>query len=620
MLTFIFSHNLKKTVRSILWHRELASKIFMTIVLLLLALNLLSLGVFIDEVLNITAKDMNPVEVINGVLIYYFLFDFLLRIFFQKVPGMIIQPYLLMPISRKSLLRFLLFKTLLSPFNYFPLLVLIPVAIKVIGASYDTGGTLIWLIAIMSIVISSNFIFFLIQKLQMAKSRTVLIAIFIITAFIALDKLNIFNITVLSGNIFQALLENRGLIIIPVLVAMISYRFNFKFLQKYFYLDNYSDQRKSTSGTSNIYSFFEKFGEIGNYLSLELKLLLRNKRSRSSLMMTIMVIFIVPIYYLTIQEEINPYPKPDKEVIAAIKSQIPEEHECAVTFRVEANNLPKDAHVFVTGDNAVFGPWQPDVFPMVQQPDKSWQRTFLFPKNVNVEFIFTLGTWQNEMKMGDGVSPQKGYFTANSDTTIVYKNPNWGIPRRSTFFDVFLIYMGLLFTGFLILVYGQFIYSWESSYFDFIMSVPVNIYKYIYSKWVLMLIFGTALYLISMATYFISPQIFFINTLLFIYNIGVNSFIIIFWAALSRKRFDLNESILSTQGKGGTQFSTILPTFILPILIYLPFAFTGKHEYGFYFFGILGFTGFIFHRYFLKLAVKYFHSQRYKMAAGFRQK
>ena len=63
---------------------------------------------------------------------------------------------------------------------------------------------------------------------------------------------------------------------------------------------------------------------------------------------------------------------------------------------------------------------------------------------------------------------------------------------------------------------------------------------------------------------------------MFLYNIGVNTFVVFYIATFNRKRVDLNASLMSTQGKGSGQYLTIVPTFLLPIVIYFLFLLFGR--------------------------------------------
>jgi hypothetical protein len=179
--------------------------------------------------------------------------------------------------------------------------------------------------------------------------------------------------------------------------------------------------------------------------------------------------------------------------------------------------------------------------------------------------------------------------------------------------------MGVLFTGFLMILYGQFLFAWESSYFDLVISRPVSMRHYIQAKWILLLFFA----LVSLVLY--SPMTMWQRSLLpvhlalFSYNIGINAPLLLMWATMSRKRFDLNASIYSTQGKSASIFTTIVPTLLLPILAYLFVGSIWNVMVAQRVLAGLGLIGLLCSPVFLTWAHRLFEWQKYKMATGFRQ-
>jgi hypothetical protein len=118
---------------------------------------------------------------------------------------------------------------------------------------------------------------------------------------------------------------------------------------------------------------------------------------------------------------------------------------------------------------------------------------------------------------------------------------------------------------------------------------------------------------------FLDTRILLINCLAFIYNIGVNSYVLIFLAAKSKKRFELNEGLFSQQGKGAAQFVAILPMWIVPVVAYGILGGMGVPYAEYLYFGGLGLLGIVFHRPLLKYAFAFLESKRYEIASGFRQ-
>jgi len=84
-----------------------------------------------------------------------------------------------------------------------------------------------------------------------------------------------------------------------------------------------------------------------------------------------------------------------------------------------------------------------------------------------------------------------------------------GLPRRNgTFSDSIgvMIGVGIFLTGAFMINYGQFLISWESAYFDRIMSGKIDLNDYILAKSTLLSIGCTACFLITMPYGYFGPH------------------------------------------------------------------------------------------------------------------
>jgi len=73
------------------------------------------------------------------------------------------------------------------------------------------------------------------------------------------------------------------------------------------------------------------------------------------------------------------------------------------------------------------------------------------------------------------------------------------------------------------------------------------------------------------------------------------------------------------QGLGASHWLSMLPAFLLPVIIYLPFSWAGVPKAGLLFIGALGVAGLLFHKTMLNIILKQFLKRKYIMAEGFRE-
>lgn len=615
----------KEAMRSILRYRNLAANIVFSLLMTLLTLNFLSIGLFIDLFLKQAFPGQNPVTLMNGMILYYLASDLFLRFTFQRIPSQSIEPYLHLPVKRSSLSHFLLAKSTLSFFNLLPLFIIIPFAVKVLTIAWSPFSAVIWIIAVVLLILTNSFINFYFQKQMMANPIQFAVYAIALIVILLLDVNRVLEIRELSALCFGYVLQNPWTVLTPLSLFLLVYLLNLQFLRKHLYAAEFSQRKRKGLLAASGFRSLEKFGEVGDYISLELRMFLRNKRSRSSVylaLFTLVFCILYSIYFMSFEDDLYPAPPPDSYSVLSVAghSENYDPNKKIVAFRVLAKRIPPGAHIYITGNHAELGEWQTAKKPLTMAPDSSWVRIIAVDKSVKLNYKFTLGRWDSERLQEDGQAPVNYYLKVNNDTTLVHHVTRWKIPTRSFIIDFNLIYFGMMITGILMLVYGQFMLAWESGYWDAIISRKVNFEKYFKAKFILLISAGTLFYLLSLPLGLFNPRAILYNTALFIYNIGVNSFVLLTMCTFARKRLDLNASMYSTQGKSAGQYLTVLPTFILPLIISLPFYFLNATNWAFAFFAALGIFGLLFHQALLKMILNLFSKQKYEMAYGFRQK
>jgi hypothetical protein len=126
------------------------------------------------------------------------------------------------------------------------------------------------------------------------------------------------------------------------------------------------------------------------------------------------------------------------------------------------------------------------------------------------------------------------------------------------------VYMLAFIFGLFSLLYGQYVFSWESSYFDGILARKDDMLEYIYSKYCCMFLSSILIFLIILAPFLIIKKVpFLVLISMFFFENGISNLIILYVASFNKRRIDLQDNFLfNYQGLGGHQF-------ILPVLILL---------------------------------------------------
>jgi len=187
MIKRFLSLEWKQFKRSASFDKKIAIKILMVFAILYFMAIALSIGIGIFFILKKSMPQSDPFVTINKFLIFYFLIDLALRFFIQQLPFMNVKPLMILPVSKNTIINYLLGKSMLSIFNIIPLFIFIPLSVVLYIQNYSGWHVLTWLIGIVLIIQSDNFINFIIDK----SNVVFYIIVGLLFTFIGLEFFNI---------------------------------------------------------------------------------------------------------------------------------------------------------------------------------------------------------------------------------------------------------------------------------------------------------------------------------------------------------------------------------------------------------------------------------------------
>lgn len=246
-----------------------------------------------------------PLETLNRFIIYYLAGDLVFRYLLQKMPVVNIKPLLLLPFNKKKIVNFALSKTALSYFNYLHAFFFIPFTIILFIEGYDPVGTTCWLVSMTFFLYINNFInIFLNNKLVY-----VLIAATIIMGLGAAQYYSYFDISPYTGSFFQSFYETYWKVIIPLAVLALMIVLAHRYFLKRLYLDAGLATKASTASTENL-DWLNRFGRISTFLKNDIKLIKRNKRSKTTIFLSVAFLFYGLLFFTGgIETYNNPFMK-----------------------------------------------------------------------------------------------------------------------------------------------------------------------------------------------------------------------------------------------------------------------------------------------------------------------
>lgn len=230
-------------------------------------------------------------HVLNSGLIFVMALDFLMRFPFQKTPTQEVKPYLLLPIKRNRLIDFLLIRSGLNGFNLIWLFFFVPFSILTITKFYGITGVITYCIGIWLLMIFNNYWFLLCRTLMNERiwwvSLPVLVYGGIAAALFIPDNSPLFDYSIDLG---EGFIHGNLLVYLGVLIAIVV----MWFINRYVMIGLIYDEINKVEDTKvkhvSEYKFLDRYGEIGEYMRLELKLLFRNKVCKTALRTVVIVV------------------------------------------------------------------------------------------------------------------------------------------------------------------------------------------------------------------------------------------------------------------------------------------------------------------------------------------
>ncbi len=303
MIYTLLSHQWKSFWRSRGSGRNIAIQIFLGFIVLYLAGVALVIGFSLDKILSETFPGRDIVAVFLGFILYYYAFDFIIRFIMQDLPTLAVQPYLILNIKRSKLIRFLNIRSLVSIFNLLPLFLFLPFITTIISDKFGADVSLALVVTIISLTLFNHF-FVLFVKRKTILSQWWLIGFFVVVlAMIMADYFQVFSLRNFSASLFTAVINVPAICLFFVLIALAAYFNNNRFLRSNFYLENL--QKAKGERRSAEYNWLQRFGAYGDLIGVDIKLILRNKRPRTLLLISFIFLLYGFIFFKpeTLQQE-----------------------------------------------------------------------------------------------------------------------------------------------------------------------------------------------------------------------------------------------------------------------------------------------------------------------------
>jgi len=243
---------------------------------------LILIGLLLPTFLHTIQPESKAYRLFNQGMPYLLMFDFYLRFLFQKIPVQEIKPYILLPIPKKRLLHFFLFRYGSRFYNLFWFALLIPFAFSTIYTLYGFSEAFGFLAGYWILFLVNNYWYLLCRTLINERLVFVFLPLILYGAFIAIEILFPENkLSTFTENIGEGFISWNPFYWALLLFLLLSlYLTDFYIQQHYIYKELTKSDSTHLRHISE-YGFLDRWGEIGEYIRLEIRLRTRNKAVRN---------------------------------------------------------------------------------------------------------------------------------------------------------------------------------------------------------------------------------------------------------------------------------------------------------------------------------------------------
>ena len=274
----------KSFTRSAAFKMNLFLKIVLGLAAAFYSVMIFSLGVGVFYFLK--KRGLEPLSTVNKYLIYWWLFDLVTRYFLQKSPIMRVKPFLTMPLKKGKIISFLLGKSAISFFNIYPAFFFLPFTIVLMVNGYSIAGALAWHFAIVALVYANNYLNLLMDNLD----RLFIGVAVVLLSFAGLQYFGYLDITIYTAPVFQAFYKWPVVGFLMLLLPVFLYSYCFSYFKNILRTDEAVQAKVQDVKTEN-FTWLEKYGLMGTFLKNDIKLIKRNKRSRSTVITSFLFLF-----------------------------------------------------------------------------------------------------------------------------------------------------------------------------------------------------------------------------------------------------------------------------------------------------------------------------------------
>jgi len=186
---------------------------------------------------------------------------------------------------------------LVSPVNYLLLLLVVPFAVQSVVGYYSATIAFRFVLSFIFMVWFNSLTAAFLKRKYGSNLFSFVLVLLALGCIAALEYFKVFSLFNLSQKLYGFILLNPLGLIFPLFTVGLAFSLNKWFFSQNYYPERFDFKMKGDKVYTAELSFLNKFGVVGDLISVELKLILRHKRTKSILYMSCFFLFYGLIFY-----------------------------------------------------------------------------------------------------------------------------------------------------------------------------------------------------------------------------------------------------------------------------------------------------------------------------------
>lgn len=297
LVKLLLSHTFKSTVRKGFVRGGWPVKILMGFLAVYFLAIFALLGFYLPQLaVKHAGEGETVIQIASQFILYILISDVIMRFFFQSGGGINIKHYILQPVYYKRLIHVLLLRSVFNFFNLLLLLFIIPFSVRAAYPEQGAAAAVFFTAGMVFLMLFNSLIADYLRRLFAGNFKAAVVMILVIAGIFSTELIEDFALTGFSQIIFGKILASPAALLFAALPV-----FAYKMNQRYLAQNRYGEMWKVSANKTGILSKLEWSGKntVSQLAAAEWKLILRNKRTRSVMLLSIIFVGYGLIFYKT---------------------------------------------------------------------------------------------------------------------------------------------------------------------------------------------------------------------------------------------------------------------------------------------------------------------------------